>query len=323
MTPTQAWHAPVVDFEIEYVSSSFPSASGIRSGHLPATWADLLWAAITIGRPNIAHVFQHHEASLYEAIFRLSLVRMALEQDWYPRRLHQTAAFAALDPTEKGSVSYFLGMAVCKLFADRLLRTPWLLHLDLFRTQLNAQLLGGRSRPDLIGQDNAGIWHAFETKGRSSAPTADDKQKAKAQAQRLVSVDGNPCCLHIGSFAYFQSSELKFYWRDPEPDDPEKLTPLQLAVADESWGYYYQFAQALSTGDDAEMAPGTSLDRRGRGIDAKVYIHGSIRELLSQNRWADARRRARESEESLREQGYQRDGIKVIPGPSWSEREYR
>lgn len=95
-------------------------------------------------------------------------------------------------------------MAICKLFASRLLNTPWLLHLDVFRDQLNPATLGGRSRPDLVGQDASGAWHAFETKGRSSVPSSEDKLKAKSQAQRLVSVDGSACSLHIGSFAYFR-----------------------------------------------------------------------------------------------------------------------
>lgn len=148
----------------------------------------------------------------HEAIFRLSLVRMAVQQDWYGH-LGRTGAFAALDPTEKGMVSYFVGMTLCKLFASRLLHTPWLLHLDVFRPWLNPVLLG-RSRPDLVGENNAGIWHAFESKGRSSQPSWDDKHRAKLQAQRLVSVNGSPCSLHIASFAFFRSDLLAFYWRD-------------------------------------------------------------------------------------------------------------
>ena len=35
-------------------------------------------------------------------------------------------------------VSYFLGMTFCKLFADKLLHTPWVFHLDLLRSELKA-----------------------------------------------------------------------------------------------------------------------------------------------------------------------------------------
>jgi hypothetical protein len=205
---------------IDYQSQAFPAPYTFGSGRLVTSWDDLLWAAITIGRPSTYHVFRHGSASFHEAIFRLSLIRMAVEQDWYHFR--RTNAFAGLDPTEKGMVSYFLGMAICKLFASRLLRTPWLLHLDVFRLTLNLRTLG-RSRPDLVGQDNAGKWHAFESKGRSSEPSVADKVKAKSQANRLVSVNGEKCLLNVASFAFFKSEFLQFYWQDPEPTEREVI----------------------------------------------------------------------------------------------------
>ena len=74
-------------------------------------------------------------------------------------------------------------MAICKLFAAKLLDAPWLLHLNVFRPMLNP-VLTGRSHPDLVGQTQSGQWLAFESKGRVSSPAADAKNKAKAQAQR-------------------------------------------------------------------------------------------------------------------------------------------
>lgn len=52
-------------------------------------------------------------------------------------------------------MNYFLGMTFCKLFAAKLLNTPWLLHLDVFRPTLNP-VLSGRSRPDLVGLERGG-----------------------------------------------------------------------------------------------------------------------------------------------------------------------
>jgi hypothetical protein len=172
---------------IDYRSRAFPASYTFRSGTLSTSWDEVLWAAITLGRPSTNRVFRHGQASFHEAIFRLALTRMAIEQNW-SGYLRRTDAFVALDPTEKGMVSYFLGM-ICKVFASRLLLTPWLLHLDVFRPVLNPVTLG-RSRPDLVGEDISGNWHAFESKGRSSVPSSADKAKAKAQAQRLVSVNG-------------------------------------------------------------------------------------------------------------------------------------
>ena len=85
-------------------------SGGVSGGHvstaeLAVTWDEVIWAALTIGRPSTHHVFQHGASSRYEAIFRLSLVRMALEQ-YGPtaKRLRRTEAYKGLDPTEKGAV---------------------------------------------------------------------------------------------------------------------------------------------------------------------------------------------------------------------------
>ena len=124
-----ATHGPTL--RIRYTSLDFPAGTiaGTESGYLQTGWSDLLRAALTVGRPNTAYVFAHGDPSYHEALFRLSLVRMALEERPFGGALYRTDAFRSLDPTEKGAVSYFLGMTICKLFASRLLHTPWLLHL--------------------------------------------------------------------------------------------------------------------------------------------------------------------------------------------------
>src|SRR5438105_5261988 len=163
--------------QIAYESEDFVAGSGATNGPsvLNTSWDDLLWAALTVGRPNRQYVFRHGAASLYEALFRWSLIRMALEQRGIrASRLRRTAAARTLDPSEKGAVNYFLGLAVCKLFADRLLDAPWLLHFDVFRPLLNPALIG-RSRPDLVGQTINGRWVVLECKGYASPPNADIK----------------------------------------------------------------------------------------------------------------------------------------------------
>ena len=216
-------------FHIPYTSRDFPSEID-SSGHLETSWDDLLGAALTVGRPNTAYVFAHGDPSYHEALFRLSLVRMAVEQRSLTGALYRTDAFRSLDPTEKGAVSYFLGMTICKLFANVLLHTPWLLHLDVFRDQLDPVLLSARSRPDLVGQDDTGAWHAFECKGRSSVPNPEDRLKAKSQAQRLVRVDSTDCSLHIGAISYFRHDALEFHWRDPDPEDASMLEPIKVRL---------------------------------------------------------------------------------------------
>jgi hypothetical protein len=59
---------------IPYETEGFPPgvvANGVAE--LIVTWGDILWAAVTVGRPNCHHVFRHGAASVYEAVFRWSL----------------------------------------------------------------------------------------------------------------------------------------------------------------------------------------------------------------------------------------------------------
>lgn len=308
---------------IPYQSEQFPAnATPNRSGELGVTWGDIHWSAVTVGRPNRHDVFRHGSASIHEAIFRMSMVRMALEQR-SPKayRLARTQAAKTLDPTEKGAVNYFLGMIFCKLFAAKLLNTPWVMHLDVYRPDLNA-VLSGRSRPDLIGQHElSGDWHAFESKGRLSKPDTNVKSKAKAQAQRVVTVNGNPCALHIGAITYFRNDTLHFYWRDPEPE--KKLPEIAIEHTDDFWRLYYQPTTALVR-SAVRGDIGLLMERRGvieiEGLDLSIGLHPEIAGFLFARRWSEARGLAGELSGLLRKEEYQPDGIRILAGATWQSR---
>lgn len=305
-------------FQIPYTSQDFPAGTVAGGGILGADWGGLLWGALTVGRPNRAYVLGHSDASYYEALFRLSLVQMALEERPLSEGLYRTEAFRTLDPTEKGAVSYFLGMAVCKLFADRLLNATWLFHLDVFREQLDPVVLGGRSRPDLVGCDQAGAWHAFECKGRSSVPNGDERQNAKAQAQRLVRVGSTDCSLHVGAISYFRQDMLEFHWRDPEPERAEKLEPLAVDLPKDAWGHYYAPALAMHNAAGSE-----EMSDSLAAADLKVEIYPGVRERLLAGEWEEAQSLALKYGRVLRERGFRRDGLKVTAGKSWARQRER
>lgn len=256
---------------------------------------------------------------MYEALFRWSLVRMALEQSGPTGyRLRRTTAAKTLDPTEKGAVNYFLGMTFCKLFAAKLLNTPWLLHLDVFRPGLNP-VLTGRSRPDLVGlAHGTGQWHAFECKGRVSPPDVTTKTKAKNQAQRLVSVNGTPCTLHVGSITYLRADAFHFYWRDPPPDNGKGI---EVPMGADAWMHYYEpvlDAIRVSDPDALRRDQGTLVNIEG--ADIKVGVHPAIAKYLDNRQWERAQQAANEAAASIAGEGYQPDGLKVVAGESWVKR---
>ncbi len=315
---------PAGQLRIPYETEDFPPGSVANgTADLPVTWNEILWAAVTVGRPNRQYVFRHGDASLYEAVFRWSLVRMALEQSSpAAHRLRRTSAARTLDPTEKGAVNYFLGMSFCKLIAARLLNTPWLLHLDVFRPALDP-VLAGRSRPDLVGQEvGTGRWHAFECKGRVSPPTREARQKAKDQALRLVSVNGTACSLHVGAVTYLRGDVLHFYWRDPVPSEGNRI---EVSLGHDAWRRYYEPLVEVVGGDVHSSDRDRMLSRTGEflridGPDLAVSIHPAVGKFLFHEQWAVARAAAEEAHREIAESGYQPDGLAVQAGHSWRDR---
>jgi len=306
----------------EYENEDFPTAVLPNTQRrLNVTWDDILWAAITVGRPDVFHVFRHGAASVHEAIFRWSMVRMALQQRG-PRgqKLVRTDLFKQMDPTEKGAVNYFLGLLTCKLFASKLLDAPWALHLDVFRPMLNPRMIGGRSRPDMVAQSSSTAqWHAFECKGRASVPGDAEKQKAKAQAQRVVSVNGTPCTLHVGAITFFRNAAVEFYWRDPEPDARE---PIEIPNPDFAWRTYYEpFVQVIrGRGEATALEPGAPALVQVEELDLRIGIHPAIASILFAADWQRARAVARERGDEFAGSGFQPDGLRVRAGQSWFER---
>lgn len=307
--------------EIPCESVDFPGGGPVANGtsQLATSWDELLWAAVTVGRPNRHYVFRHGQASEYEAIFRWSLIRMALEQAGVnARRLRRTSAAKSLDPSEKGAVNYFVGMTLCKLFAARLLRAPWVVHLDVFRPQLDP-VLTGRSRPDLVGETNTHEWVSLESKGRVSPPSDDAKTKAKQQAERLVSVGGVAPTWHIGAITFFRSDILQFYWRDPPPAEssPAKFSVPQ---SDDAWRYYYAPVFELVSGAlESQRAAIADLPMSVTGLDIEVAIEPLTYKLLNAGRWGDAKRSCQERLNELTSAGFQPDGIRIVAGATWKK----
>ena len=309
--------------DIEFMSEGFPSPGPVVNGSdaLSVTWDDLLWAAITVGRPSRHFVFRHGVSSLYEALFRASALRMTLEQiSPVARRLRRTAAAKSLDPSEKGAVNYFLGLTLCKLFAEMKLDAPWLLHLDVFRDRLNPRLLSGRSRPDLIGRTTGGEWAALESKGRVSPPTANAKTKAKEQAERVVSIRGTPVAYRIGGFAYFKDDVLRFFWRDPQPDGVEPPHAIRLDITEEDiWKAYYQPILALVGPDHAAMIERENVPIPIKEADIKIRVLSEVMRFLRLEKWKDAGHWCMEHQDQLAQREVHGDGVQIIAGGSWTK----
>ncbi|MEJ8569283.1 hypothetical protein [Elongatibacter sediminis] len=248
---------------IQYEASDFGSHWGTQLAgrhDLSISWQELVWAAITVGKPGIAHLLTHGWHSISDVIVRSHTVYANLRQG--SNRFQKSTLYQDLDPTEKGAASYFMGMVAAKVLCARLLDTPWLLHLSMFQAAGGAAALRGRSQPDLIGIDRMGRWTVAEAKGRSNAFSADAMSKAKQQTRRLRRINGSLPNVRVAVQAHF-SPNLCFSISDPEDMDEE---PIDVSLnEDAAIRQYYSFPL------EATRSPARRENRRGREYDlAKI-----------------------------------------------------
>jgi hypothetical protein len=203
--------------KLTYMPENFRRFMGptfLMKGQIAFSWSELCRAAITVGRRNWRDVFKHGTYSALEIMWRFAMVRANLVEsdDGF---LRKSTAFTALDRSEKGTVSFFFGMCFSKLIAEKLFAVPWLLHLDVYKDDLNPEF-ATKNRPDFVGMDATGNWLIMEAKGRTGQIPKDLLRKAKRQTQSLRKINGILPSLRVVVGSYFSSGALKLRVRDPE-----------------------------------------------------------------------------------------------------------
>lgn len=229
---------------LPYRAKDFPATLGPAlqgSAILDCTWSDLTWAAITVGRPSWAAVFQHGWYSSLECVYRAAMLWANLKASWNsPPRISRSSAFADLDPSEKTAISYYFGLTIAKLLAARLLNAPWPQHLDRFSGSLSPSL-SRKERPDLVARDNIGRWIVLEAKGRSNTLRPKTMTKAKQQVQALQEINGGPVYLRVAVGTYFAKRNLQAEIHDP-PEETKKRAVLKIDDEEFIRDYYAPLA---------------------------------------------------------------------------------
>src|ERR1035437_2264534 len=189
---------------IPYRASSFGSHWGaaLTGSHLlRVTWEELVWSAVTVGKPGTAYLLAHGWHSISDVIVRSHTVYANLRQA--SGYCEKSSLYDDLDPTEKAATSYFMGMMAAKIICARLLQTPWLFHLSMFHALGGITMLDGKSQPDLIGLNQRGDWIIAEAKGRTNGYSAAAMNAAKAQTRKLRQINGTLPTLRVAVQAHF------------------------------------------------------------------------------------------------------------------------
>jgi hypothetical protein len=135
-----------------------------------------------------------------------------------------------------------------------------------------------------------------------------------------VLFNGSPPVLHIGSFAYFRSDVLEFYWQDPPQETPVKR-PIEVTGSEEIWRYYYSpVLELIRARLDRAGVEGGEQSVRIEELDVEIRMLTEVLSLLFDGAWNRARRVAEDITAKRPDAGFKPDGIRVIAGSSWLHR---
>ena len=308
---------------IRYSSNGFPHLWGalLQGDHdLDLSWSQMVWSAISVGRAELMHLVRHGAYSFFEIAYR-SCILFANLREGADRRIRRSSAYDGLDPSEKSAISYFLGLTMTKAFAEARLSVPWLMHLDVYRHDLNV-VLQGASRPDLVGETANGAWVVMESKGRTNGFSSRALSDAKTQARQILTIDGQIPLFAVGLLTHFGGGALALAVEDPKSDNNGKQLRIPLDHEKLLRGYYRPFQVWLLEAPGAtDEVIGNVPYRIAALSDLDIRVGMATR--LVQTDDFSAVRPIREVGVSEENRYLGTDGLMVEVGPSWAEENMR
>jgi hypothetical protein len=172
--------------------SGFSGALAGINGNQPQQISRAQWllSSVSVGTPMLraSTPLPMHAAAF--ALYRAMAANVAV--DFSGAYIARPGTYVALDPTEKANISFWTGMTVANLLADRLLSIPTLMHAASLKASGGLTVANPASKvlADLVGQDTGGGWHCLEAKARQSKFSAANRSHWKTQAQSITSVGG-------------------------------------------------------------------------------------------------------------------------------------
>ncbi|WP_168710475.1 hypothetical protein [Panacagrimonas perspica] len=236
---------------------------------------DLVHAAITVGKPGVAHLFTHGWNSISDIIIRTHTVYAYLQ--YVAGRYGKSSLYESLDPTEKAAASYFMGMISAKVVFDRLLKTPWLFHVSMLKPLGHSFNLKGKSEPDLVGKNALGEWVVAEAKGRSNGFNQPAMRAAKEQTRQLRTINGAAPALRVAIQASFEPY-LRFDLCDPE-DAAERAIDIETDLDTVMHRYYSGIIDATEGAEVALIQGRQFLVRKIEEVGVTVGLDTGVRYL--------------------------------------------
>lgn len=217
---------------------------------------DLYRSIITVGNPSFFSLQNIRDygfaRALYDSILKkVAIVASNIQSDLAGMRRHPI--FDTYVSDEKRIVSYNLGMAFAKLYSEKLLDIPNLVHIEFLKKQNAVTFVqqAGNLRPkepDLVGQTADGNWHIFEAKGVSSLTSQLNGKitEAKNQVRQVATIHGVPPATGSACATYIGPDRILTYLEDPPSDEGKRVEINREKFLD---SYYAPFLLAEKTLD--------------------------------------------------------------------------
>lgn len=215
--------------------------------HVNCRKIDLYRAIITVGNPSFFSWDIIRQQGFFRAlsnsiIQKVLLVQANIESSLNGIHLHHS--YNNLVSDMKRVVSYNLGMAFAKIYAEKLLKIQNLIHVETLKKNgaVTFHNSGGKKKePDLVGLTSDGLWHVFEAKGMSSNQLNTKIIEAKEQAMEVDTIHGvNPSTLSACA-TYFGPSRIVSIIEDPEGKRKKQLDILTNKYFEAYYNSFFAF----------------------------------------------------------------------------------
>jgi hypothetical protein len=302
---------------IPYRASNFSGAFAqlnTNNSVITVTWAQLVWAAITAGKAA-GDEYAYGIYSTLERLHRASMIRSYLMQST-SGFIARTMPYQVSDPSEKTSISFYLGMMLAKLFAEVLFDVPRMLHFAVYAQNYQIVAAQGESRPDLIGLSNSGAWYVFEAKGRSNGFDAAALATAKEQAEQILSIDNLAPVCSVACQAYFSSTGLSLRMDDPPIGRSDRSRTIKISRSEFEHAYDNPIRSLIELrGANAQMSYEKTRFRGARIEEADLWIA-----VPDANQAPPGKS---EADRLPHDEYLGGDGVLIRLGPTWSEANMR
>lgn len=189
-----------------------------------------------MGYPSVRAALPSSRHAWAFAIHKMSALECIIEID-EQGTLKLIKGYQELDQSEKGALSYWLGMCVAKIAAGEILDVSWPVHLRRFVKE-NPIKMNSKKSPDYVGSDSKGDWHVIEAKGFHQEPGLINRGRWKEQVGSIGLISGT---LPKTRSYCLTRVKKKFTIELVDPPGKKGITKFDLSITPEqAQKFYYQ-----------------------------------------------------------------------------------